>query len=398
MTEFSFEDIRFVEKDDFVRAVFLTHYYFDISNFDLQKIGRFRVENNNLIFENGKSIEKKFNRLITKGFSELYCNLTGRKAVYVHSNSGIPLLGTSYFGIVDRNSNLIEIRPNTGCNLNCIYCSVNEGGEKAVDFVVEKDYIVQELKKLIEFKDDNDIEIHINPQGEPLLYHPLKELVRDVSRIAGVKRISIDTNAALLTKQRADELMDAGLTQFNVSIDSLDKAKASEIAQCNYPMKQIKEIISYIAKNGNIIITPLLIPRVNNDEIEDLIAFAKENNIRIGLQNFLNYKQGRNPVKQIAMEDFYEKLKELEKKFSMKLIYRADDFGVHKTKELPSPIKKNEILDCHLVSKGRTKNEYLGVSKDRVIEIRDVRKIKSPVKAKIIRTKHNIFRAYQVAT
>lgn len=395
MLEFGFKDIKFVDKGDIVRAVFLKHYYFDMNSSNLYKISPYKVEKGKIFFDEGKKVERDFSRLLSRGFNELTNTITGRKTVYIHSNSGIPLIGTSYFGIVDRNTNLIELRPNTACNLNCIYCSLNEGGKKAVDYVVEKDYLVAQLQKLIEFKQDEDIEIHINPQGEPLLYAPLTELVQDVSKIEAVKRISIDTNAVLLTKQKADELINAGITMFNISIDSLNPEKSKEIAGCNYPAEKLKEIISYIAEKGRVIIAPLFLPGINDKDIEELIEFAKKIEIPVGIQNFLRYKHGKNPIKGISMSDFYEKLKVLEKKHNIKLVYSATDFGIHKTKTLPPPFEKEEVVECEYVSMGRRNDEILGVAKDRVIEITDVKKKKNCL-AKIIRKKHNIFRATQV--
>ncbi|MGM5482186.1 MAG: radical SAM protein [Nanobdellota archaeon] len=396
MVEFEFQDIKFVDKGDFVRAVFLVNFYFDLPKETLESVGNFTVTDGKLIFRTGRNIEKKVSRLISNGFDNLYCSVTGREAVYIHSNSGIPLIGSSYFGIVDRNTNLIELRPNTGCNLSCIYCSVNEGGYKAVDFVVEKDYIVNELGKLLEFKQENDIEIHINPQGEPLLYGSLEELIHDVSKFSCVKRISMDTNGLLLTKQKVDSLLKSGLTRFNISIDSLNLENAKRISQRNYPVNRLMEIISYISTKGQVMITPLLLNGINDNEIEDLIKFAMRIGINLGIQNFLSYKHGKNPVKPFPMNEFYDYLKNLEEKYDIKLIYSASDFGIHKTKVLPCPYKKNDIVECEIFSKGRAKDELLGVLDSRSLEIKDIKKEKKSMKVKIIRTKHNILKACQL--
>jgi len=63
----------------------------------------------------------------------------------------IPLIGLNYFGIVDRNTSLIEVKPSTICNFNCIYCSIDAGlsSKKPVEFVIEKDFLIEELEKLV---------------------------------------------------------------------------------------------------------------------------------------------------------------------------------------------------------------------------------------------------------
>ncbi len=393
MQRYSFEDLKFTQLKETIRVFFLGNYYFDMSKEELSKAGEFSVEGRDLLFS-GK--QRKLENLIDNGFNNLKNTLTNRRTIYIHQNSNIPLIGTSYFGIVDRNTNLIELRPNTGCNLDCIYCSINESGKKTVDFVVEPEYVALELEKIIELKNTSDIEIHINPQGEPLLYKSLAHLVFLVKKIRGVKRISIDTNATALTKKKIDELINAGITQFNLSIDSLDEKKAEKISGCKYPVKRIKEYATYIKSKASLFLTPLYLPGINDNDIEDIITFAKKINASVGIQNFLWYKQGKSPCKAIPMDKFYEKLKILEKKHSIKLIYSAKDFGIFKTKPLPPPFKKDEIVDCEIVSPGRFDDEVIAQAKNRLIEVRDSRKTYGRIKAKINRTKHNIFRATAV--
>ncbi|MEM2002843.1 MAG: hypothetical protein QXT77_09385 [Candidatus Methanomethylicaceae archaeon] len=39
----------------------------------------------------------------------------------------LPLVGTVYFGIIDRGTNVLQIRPTTYCPLSCIFCSTDAG-------------------------------------------------------------------------------------------------------------------------------------------------------------------------------------------------------------------------------------------------------------------------------
>ncbi len=328
--------------------------------------------------------------MLEKGFRELKNKLTGKQAVYIHKNSGIPLIGHVGFGIVDRNTNLIEVKPITGCNLNCIYCSV-DAGQRPVDFVVEKDYLIEELVKLIKCKASDNIEVHIGAQGEPLLYKDLSLLLRDISAIPEVKRISMDTNGTLLSPKKVDELLEAGLTRFNLSINSLSQDAARQIAGAYYSAEHIMDLCRYIvSKNENaLIITPVWIPGVNDGDIVDIIKFAKSLNAPVGIQNFLNYRHGKNPVEQLCFEDFYKKLAELEKRYDIKLVYSAEDFGIVKAKRLSCPFRKNEVVKAEIVCNGRLRNEKLAVAKDRIISVPGCHS-KGKIRLVITRTKHNI--------
>ncbi len=400
--DLSFEDISkrsferlsnsFDKKEDKIRVNFLRLFYFHLQKKELKQIDNFTIQKNSITFKDisQKRAERKFYTLLEKGFKQLKNSLNNKPTIYIHKNSNIPLIGNVAFGLIDRNTNIIEVKPITSCNIKCIYCSVDED-RRPVDFIIEKDYLIEEFKKLVKFKDTNNIEAHIASQGEPLLYTPLTDLIKDLSKLKQVKTISIDTNGTLLTKNKIDELVKAGLTRFNFSINSLDEKIAKKIANTSYNIKKIKELCRYAAKKTSIIITPVLIPTINEDEMPKIIEFAKEIGADIGIQNFLPYKMGRNPVKPIAFDKFYSKLKEWQDKYKIKLIKSIEDFNITKTKSLSKPFKKGDIIEAEIICPGRLRNERIAVAKDRTISIPNCHKDKGKIRLRITRTKHNIF-------
>ncbi|MDP7506232.1 MAG: radical SAM protein [Candidatus Woesearchaeota archaeon] len=397
MAKLEFESLSFEEENDFVRVSLLKIFYFQIPKIDLNKIGDFVLSANSIDFRDVsmKKAGNKFNMLIQKHIPGLKNKITGRKTVYVHQNSGIPLIGSNYFGIVDRGTSLIEIKPVNGCNLNCIYCSVDEGREsktRLVDFVVEKDYLVAELRKVVDFKCADSLEIHIAGQSEPLLYDDVVPLVKEISQIREVKVVSMDTNGTLLTKKLVDKLIKAGLTRFHMSINSLDPELATKIAGAQYNISHVKKMAEYIVKKAEVIITPIWIEGVNDKEIPKLVEFADKIKADIGIQNFLRYKHGRNPAKQMEWSGFYDKLKALEKRFNVKLIKSEEDFNIIKTKELPKPLKKDESVKVKIVAEGRLRDEKIAVYDNKVISVFNCSEaVNETVKVRILRTKHNIF-------
>lgn len=400
MAELKFKDLSFEEKDQKVIVNFLKIFYCDIDKSKLKNIGNFKISSNKIEFFdiNDKRAQRKFNTLLLKGFTQLKNRLGNKPAIYVHKNSGIPLIGTAYFGLIDRGTNLIEIRPITGCNLSCIFCSVDEGlsSRKKAGFVVEKDYLVEEFKKIVDFKQEDYIDAHINAQGEPLLYADMVDLVTDIAKIPQVKSISIDTNGILLDKQLIDELAGAGLTRMNLSLHALDEKTATTMAGTNYNLKKIIKIAAYIPKKMDLIITPVWLPGYNDDELVKLAKFANKIGAgkkcpAIGIQNFLSYRFGRNPIKEVGMDVFYKKLQDLEKKHGIELINKEDMFKIKKSKEYPKPFKKGDIVKAELVCPGRLSNETLAVAANRLISVPNCYKNQGSVKLKIKRAKHNIF-------
>ncbi len=402
MAELIFKDLSFEKQDDQVKVNFLKLFYSYIDEESLIKIAPFQISKNSINFKDisENSARRKFDFLLANAFKNLKNKLNNKSTIYIHQSSGIPLIGTNYFGLIDRGTNIIEVKPITSCNISCVFCSVDEGptSRRKSDFVVEKDYLVNEFRKIVEFKNSDKIDAHINAQGEPTLYADMVELVRDIMSIKGVKTSSIDTNGLLLTKQYVDELADAGLTRINLSLHALEPKLATQLAGYPYNLKKVLEIAEYIPKTKmDLIIVPVWMPGFNDEELPKLAKFANEIGAGkqcppIGIQNMLNYRFGRNPVDEKPMEEFYTKMKYLEEKHNIKLIFDKSAFNVEELPELPKPFKKDQVIEAKIMLPGRIGNEKLAVAKERLISIPNCYKeIGGNVKLRIKRTKHNIF-------
>jgi len=331
--------------------------------------------------------DRQMKKAVLGGFSRLKSKM-GRNAVYIDETSGIPLIGNQYFGLIDRGSNIIELRPLTGCNLSCIYCAVDEGpkGSLLTDYFVDKDYLVKAFSELAQFKGCDDIEAHINPQGEPFLYRPLASLIRDLKAIKQVKTVSIDTNGTLITPEKLRELEDAGTDRLNISINAFAQDKADMIAGCRYDVQKVLKVLKLA--RIEVLLAPLIIPGYNDYEIEPIVKYALEGGYRIGVQSYMHYKGGRNPAKPMGMDDFYAYLKSLEEKLGAKLIATSETFRVHKAPQLPIPFRKGENVKLQARIPGRHANECISVARNRSIAVRNCSG--RSVNAQIIRTKHNI--------
>jgi hypothetical protein len=173
--------------------------------------------------------------------------VTGNKLVYITKATGIPLMGRIDFGIIDRGTNLIQVRPITGCVLDCPFCSVDSGSRsktRVTDFIIDPDYLVHEVNRLCEFKGSRGIELHIDGQGEPTLYPYLPALIRELSMIHGVETISLQTNGIPLTEKLINQLERAGLSRINLSLNALDQNRAIELSgNAGYSLTHILEVI-----------------------------------------------------------------------------------------------------------------------------------------------------------
>jgi len=392
MVELSFEELTFHDLEDKLKVIFLKIYYFYIDKSELLTIGEYKVDRNKIMFKTSKkesNIEQKFHYLLDRGFNTLMSSINGKPCLYIHKNSGIPLMGTNEFGIIDRGTNTIEIKPITTCNIDCIFCSVDHL-KRIKDIVVDSDYLVEELNKVIDIK-ENKVNIHIGSQGDTSLYDNLERLVRLIRKNPKVNAISIVSNGILLTKTRVQRLIDAGMTHFHISLHSLDPDMASKLANAPYPVKKVMEYCEYIATHAKLLLVPVWLPGLNDKDIEDVILFGKKIGASLGIQNFLEYKFGKKPVNPLPMKLFYKKLDELEAKLGVNLTTIESDLEFHEDTKLEKPFRKNQVIEVNLFSSGRLRNTALGVSGERVITVISTNRIDGKIKVKLVRDKDNIF-------
>ncbi|MEM4566173.1 MAG: radical SAM protein [Archaeoglobaceae archaeon] len=322
--------------------------------------------------------------------------VTRRELVFVTKESGIPLLGHSAFGIIDRGTNLLQVRCISGCNLNCVFCSVDEGRKsktRKTDYIVDPDYMIEKLREVVEFKGDN-VEIHLDAQGEPALYPYLEQFVEEVSKIKEVSVISMQTNGIPLNEQRISAL-EGKMTRINLSISALSEETAKKLYGA-YPLKKVIEIAEMIANSKiDLLIAPVWVPNYNDEEIPKIVEFALEigagkNFPPLGIQKYIPYRFGRKVGKGISFREFYSKLAELEKEYGVKLILKPEDFGIEKRPQLPNPFKKGEICFGKVVAEGRMFGEKLCIAKNRSVAVISDAKIGETIKFEVIRNEDGI--------
>src|SRR3989344_4562884 len=157
-------------------------------------------------------------------------------AINITKESGIPLIGLAFIGIIARNNNnIIQIRTTTLCNMNCPFCSTDAGifsRFHKTQFTVELNYMLDYLKELANYF-NQDLIAHIDSVGEPLVYPQLIDLIKGIKKIKNFKEISIVTNGTLLTKEKIKELEKSGLDKINLSIHSLNALKSQSLFGSN---------------------------------------------------------------------------------------------------------------------------------------------------------------------
>lgn len=335
---------------------------------------------------------------------------TTAKRPLVKIDETIPLIGSIAFGLIDRGTNVIQVRPTSTCPLSCIFCSTNAGPKSRVrqaEYAVVLDHLVEEFRRLVRFKGEHGIEAHIDTVGDPLTYPQIVELVHELHQTEGVRTVSMQTHGALLNEKLIDRLSAAGLSRINLSIDAVNSELAKKLADTEwYDVNRIINLARYIAENTTIdlLLSPVWVPKTNDQELHKIIDLASK--IRagkqcpaLGIQKYEVHKHGRKVkgIKALRWRQFYAQLRTWEKLYKVKLVLCPEDFGIHRRVMLPILYKKLEKVSLHVAASGWLRREKLAVTvqKDRTVTLINAEKIPvgAKVKARIIANKHNIYLA-----
>jgi cyclic pyranopterin phosphate synthase len=145
--------------------------------------------------------------------------------------------------------------------------------------------------------------------GEPLLRADLDTFIRMIHDYAPDIDLALTTNGFLLP-DTADKLAAAGLKRLNISLDSLKPAVAAQIAQKNVLGKVLEGIDAALASGLGIKINMVPLKGINDDEIVDVLEYARERGIEIRFIEYMENALAQEGLKGLLGKEILEKVKE----------------------------------------------------------------------------------------
>jgi MoaA/NifB/PqqE/SkfB family radical SAM enzyme len=128
--------------------------------------------------------------------------------------------------------------------------------------------------------------------GEPLLRRDLESIVRAVADAVQLKYIIVLTHGALLSVERARSLWDAGVHQFNISLDYLD-ARHDQARGIPGLSQRILSTVQQMRASGiDSIRFNTVIKRDNLDQIMPIVRLATELGCGVNLSVYTDAKNG----------------------------------------------------------------------------------------------------------
>jgi GTP 3',8-cyclase len=180
------------------------------------------------------------------------------------------------------------------CNFRCQYC-MPEGAE--LDYILRQELLTD--KELIALLQEVFIPVGFKKfrltGGEPLLRPGVVNLVRDIVSLNETEDLAITTNGFLLADM-AQDLYDAGLRRINISLDSLDSQTFDKIIG-NRGRSRWEKTWEGILAAHRVGFDPLklnvvIIPGVNDTEVEDLAALSIDRNWHVRFIEFMPIGNG----------------------------------------------------------------------------------------------------------
>ncbi|MCU0534827.1 MAG: GTP 3',8-cyclase MoaA [Hydrococcus sp. Prado102] len=180
------------------------------------------------------------------------------------------------------------------CNFRCQYC-MPEGAE--LDYILRQELLTD--KEIIALLQEVFIPVGFKKfrltGGEPLLRPSVVNLVRDIASLKETEDLAMTTNGFLLADM-AQDLYNAGLRRINISLDSLDPQTFDKIIG-NRGRNRWEQTWKGILAAHRVGFDPLklnvvIIPGVNDTEIEDLAALSIDRNWHVRFIEFMPIGNG----------------------------------------------------------------------------------------------------------
>jgi cyclic pyranopterin phosphate synthase len=158
------------------------------------------------------------------------------------------------------------------CNLRCVYCMPSDNLKW-----VEKDSILsyEEITRLTAIFVSLGIDKIRVTGGEPTVRPYIKNLIESISKINGVKSISMTTNGLLL-QENATELKRAGLAGVNISLDTFRRDRFKSMCGIDGLERVLASIKAVELAGLKLKINTVVIRGWNQDEVIEFAKFARD--------------------------------------------------------------------------------------------------------------------------
>ena len=186
----------------------------------------------------------------------------------------------SYPALIDgfgRQITYVRLSVTDRCDFRCVYCM----SEDMVFLPRQHILSLEELYRLGRVLVSLGVSKIRLTGGEPLIRQNIVWLVEKLANLEGLKELTLTTNGSQLARL-AQPLKEAGLSRINISLDSLQSERFSQITRTG----KLSEVLAGIeaaqqAGFERIKLNCVVLKGKNDDEILDLVNFIRQNQLDI---------------------------------------------------------------------------------------------------------------------
>ncbi|MFI4948775.1 MAG: GTP 3',8-cyclase MoaA, partial [Alphaproteobacteria bacterium] len=158
------------------------------------------------------------------------------------------------------------------CDFRCVYCMAEE-----MNFLPKSELLtLEELDRVCSAFIRHGVRKLRLTGGEPLVRRGIMTLFRGLGRhirSGALDELTLTTNGSQLAKY-ANELRQCGVRRVNVSVDTLDPAKFTEITRRGHLDQVLEGLAAAKAAGLAVKINTVALRGVNEDELDDLVAWC----------------------------------------------------------------------------------------------------------------------------
>jgi GTP 3',8-cyclase len=181
-----------------------------------------------------------------------------------------PPVMTDAFGRAVR---AVRVSVTDACNLRCRYCMPAQGLPRLPrDEVLRRDEIAR-IVRVLAARGVTEVRV---TGGEPLLRPDLAGIIADMAATPGVREVSLTTNGVMLADALGD-LVSAGLSRVNVSMDSLDPDRFAAVTR-RRDLDRVRDGLDACERHpglGTTKVNAVLLRGVGEDDVLPLAEMAR---------------------------------------------------------------------------------------------------------------------------
>ena len=158
------------------------------------------------------------------------------------------------------------------CDFRCVYCM-----SENMNFLPKADLLtLEELDKMCTAFISQGVEKLRITGGEPLVRRNIMEFFSSISRhlkTGALKELTLTTNGSQLHRF-AEQLAEIGIKRINVSLDTLNEEKFSQITRWGRLVQVLNGIDAALAAGIKIKINTVALKDFNEDEVEEIVKWC----------------------------------------------------------------------------------------------------------------------------